>query len=234
MFNETFGSSAKKTLIVVYEDELYVNMLKKLIETNDDESDENVVGVRDHSVEIVAWNEKVWLDNKKKGTIKGKFLFLGNIKGVEKLLQVINVKFNEYGITFGWSGNQAILLANPKEIVDRDAFLRAFDAIYNGGDKADENNDKTNNDAENMTYTDKYVNMLNENKNKKNPQNNDMMFTNPQKPLKIALAIGLGPVGSVAALVANEGIKKAELKRKQYAYGITKMYYDSLSDFLEQ
>ena len=53
------------TLIVVYKDELVVNQLKKLVETRDDGSEKSIVGVRDGSVQIVAWTEEVWLDQKK-------------------------------------------------------------------------------------------------------------------------------------------------------------------------
>ena len=58
-----------KTLIVVYKDELLVNQLKKLIETKDDGDENAVVGTTDGSVQIVAWTEKVWLEQKKTGHI---------------------------------------------------------------------------------------------------------------------------------------------------------------------
>ena len=56
----------KKTLIVVYKDELLMNQLKKMIETHDDRED-SVVGTRDDSINVVSWTEKVWLGNKKAG-----------------------------------------------------------------------------------------------------------------------------------------------------------------------
>ena len=71
----------KQTLIVVYKekDEVAVNLLRKLLEKKDDVEGE-IVGVEDRSVELVAWTEKVWLDNKAKGTTKSKILFLGDVK----------------------------------------------------------------------------------------------------------------------------------------------------------
>ena len=77
MFNET------KSLIVVYKDELLLNQLRKLVETNDDTED-GVVGVKDGSVKIVSWNEKMWLGQKKNGTINTKVLFIGDIKETDK------------------------------------------------------------------------------------------------------------------------------------------------------
>ena len=87
----------KKTLIVVYKDELLMNQLKKLIETRDD-ADEGIVGTKDDSINVVSWTEKVWLGNKKAGNIQGKILFLGDIKGTDELIPVLDVQFDEYGV----------------------------------------------------------------------------------------------------------------------------------------
>lgn len=110
------------TLIVVYKDELVVNQLKKLVETRDDDSEKSIVGVRDGSVQIVAWTEEVWLDQKKSGNITAKVLFLGDIKGIDNLVPVIDVKFNHHGVKYGWAGNQAVLIARPKDIRTRDEY----------------------------------------------------------------------------------------------------------------
>lgn len=117
-----------KTLIVVYKDEMILNQLKKLVETKDDTKD-LVGGVRDYSINIVAWSEKVWLANKKPGNIQGKILFLGDIKGTDKLLPVIDVKFDNYGIIYGWAGNQGILYVNSKALTERDTYLSFIDEL---------------------------------------------------------------------------------------------------------
>lgn len=117
-----------KTLIVVYKDEMILNQLKKLVETKDDTKD-LVGGVRDNSINIVAWSEKVWLANKKPGNIQGKILFLGDIKGTDKLLPVIDVKFDNYGIIYGWAGNQGILYVNSKALTERDTYLSFIDEL---------------------------------------------------------------------------------------------------------
>ena len=87
-----------KTLIVVYKDEMLVNQLKKMVETNDDAENGDTVGTRDGSINIVSWSEKVWLINKKAGNIKDKVLFIGDVKGTDKLTPVIDVKFNDCGV----------------------------------------------------------------------------------------------------------------------------------------
>ena len=114
-----FGT--KKTLIVVYKDELLMNQLKKMVETHDDK-EEHVVGTKDDSVSVVSWTEKVWLANKKAGNIQGKILFLGDIKGTDKLIPVIDVKFDKYGVKYGWAGNQAALFVEQKSLIDRKVY----------------------------------------------------------------------------------------------------------------
>ena len=82
MFDES------KTLIVVYKekDELILNLLRKLVETKEDNAENgDVVGTKDGSVKIVSWTEKVWLEQKKAGTIEDKVLLIGDIKGVDSL-----------------------------------------------------------------------------------------------------------------------------------------------------
>lgn len=111
----------KKTLIVVYKDELLMNQLKKMIETHDDAENE-VVGTRDNSINVVSWTEKVWLGNKKAGNIQGKILFLGDIKGTDKLIPVIDVKFDDCGVKYGWAGNQSVLYVEPEALTSREGY----------------------------------------------------------------------------------------------------------------
>lgn len=113
-----------QTLIIVYKDEMLANQMKKMIKTKDD-TEESVKGTRDNSINVVAWTEKVWLTNKKAGNITSKVLFLGDIKGVDKLIPVIDVKFDRHGIRYGWAGNQAVVYASPNEIKSIKSY-RAF------------------------------------------------------------------------------------------------------------
>ena len=124
--------SEPTTLIVVYKDELLVNQIKKLIEAKDDTDSDTAVGTKDGSVSIVSWTEKVWLEQKKAGNINNKVLFLGDIKGTDKLTPVLDVKFDEFGIKYGWAGTQAVLFVDPQVIAkkeDYDAFLQKFNSL---------------------------------------------------------------------------------------------------------
>lgn len=124
-----FGATMSKTLIVVYKDELYANQIKKLIETKDDCEDGQAVGTKDDSVKVVAWNEKTWLANKKAGNIDSKLLFIGDVKGVDKLIPVIDVVFDKYGVKYGWAGKQAVIFIEPSYLSNYDKYLEFLDEI---------------------------------------------------------------------------------------------------------
>ena len=110
-----------KTLIIVYKDEMLLNQLKKLIETKDDKEDE-IVGIKDGSVKVVAWTQKTWLDQKKAGNITSKVLFIGDVKGLNKLIPVLDIKFNEFGAKYGWAGNQAVIFSDSSCISDEETY----------------------------------------------------------------------------------------------------------------
>lgn len=119
-----------KTLIVVYKDELLLNQLKKLVETDDDDKETGkTVGTEDGSITIVAWDEEMWLSQKKAGTVEDKVLFIGNVKGIDKLKPLIDYKFDKWGIKYGWAGKQALILVDEYSIgkkEDYEAFLAEF------------------------------------------------------------------------------------------------------------
>lgn len=124
-----FGATISKTLIVVYKDELYANQIKKLIETKDDNEDGQAVGTKDDSVKVVAWNEKTWLANKKAGNIDSKVLFIGDVKGVDKLIPVVDVVFDKYGVKYGWAGKQAVIFIEPSQLSDYDKYNEFLNEI---------------------------------------------------------------------------------------------------------
>lgn len=188
----------KKTLFVVYKDELLVNQLRKMVATHDD-TKQGVIGTTDDSINIVSWTEKVWLGNKTAGNLQGKVLFLDEIKDTDKLIPVLDKKFDEWGVKFGWAGNQAVLYVNPKELADRkayDAFLEKLSAF------------------------------------------------SPPEILKAskdnAAAMELVPVvkkllfsGAVPLLKAAFK-NRALMKRQMLFYGVVKLYYNGLEEFMNQ
>ncbi len=221
----------KKTLIVVYKDELLMNQLRKMIETCDD-TEGRVVGTKDGSINIVAWDEKVWLQNKKAGNIQGKILFLGDVKGTDKLIPVIDVQFSDSGVKYGWAGNQAVVFADTKALVSRedyDAFLKKFafmpvpDFLKNKQGTASE---PTTEASAESTETDSTA----QDKEKKAPA----FLRAAQKALSDS-AETLGKMGNQVAEKSEELFRdRALMKRQMLFYGVVQLYNSGLSRFLNQ
>lgn len=112
-----FGN-AQQTLIVVYKDEMLLNFVKKLAETKQKSGDDE----SKNGVKIVSWTEKVWLTQKKQGNLESKVLFLGDIKGTDKLIPVLDIQYDEYGVKYGWAGKQAVLFADTKAIKKQEEY----------------------------------------------------------------------------------------------------------------
>jgi len=226
---------AKKTLIVVYKDELLMNQLKKLVETHDD-SEGEVVGTKDSSINIVSWDEKVWLGNKKAGNIQGKILFLGDIKGTDKLIPVVDVKFDDCGVKYGWAGNQAVLFIDSDALTARaryDEFLHKLsvlpvpsflkvekeDMVAAGTNEVPVEDDCAE-DAEKQEAVDgiKAAAIIN--------------------VAKKAFETGVGVIGEVGNQVAAKSEElfrnKSLMKRQMLFYGVVNLYNNDLDAFMNQ
>ncbi len=120
----------KKTLIIVYKDEMLLNQLKKLIESPGKPDDPDDSGISSETVNIVAWTEKLWKKNSAPGNISGKVLFLSDLKATDKLIPCIDKRICEDGITFGWAGNQAVLYADLNAIKDHESYTAFLEKLY--------------------------------------------------------------------------------------------------------
>lgn len=224
MFNIT------KTLIVVYKDEMLVNQFKKLVETKDDIDGNTTVGTKDGSINIVSWSEKVWLGNKKAGNIKDKVLFLGDIKGTDKLIPVIDVKFNEHGVKFGWAGNQAAIFTEVKALHDREDYLSFIEELSDL--PVPEMIKKPKNIKIEISEADSENEELPEmdiTENKKKPQ---VIFNKAKE--KIAFGVGVvGKTGLKVAAKTEDLLRdKSVVTRQMLFYGVVKLYENGLEDFM--
>lgn len=218
-----------KTLIVVYKDEMLMNQLKKLVETNDDSESGDIVGTTDDSINIVSWTEKVWLGNKKAGNIKDKVLFLGEIKGTDKLIPVIDVVFDDCGVKFGWAGNQAILYSEIKALNDRDAYISFLGKLAKLS--IPEMIKKPQNikiDAQNVEKNEITTESVEEKETKKGSA-----FL---RKAKKALATGAETVGKAGSIVVDKASDvfrdRNAVKRQQLFYGIVNLYNNGLEQFM--
>lgn len=218
-----------KTLIVVYKDEMLMNQLKKLVETNDASESGDIVGTTDDSINIVSWTEKVWIGNKKAGNIKDKVLFLGEIKGTDKLIPVIDVVFDDCGVKFGWAGNQAILYSEIKALNDRDAYISFLGKLAKL--PIPEMIKKPQNikiDAQNVEKNEISTESVEEKETKKGSA-----FL---RKAKKALATGAETVGKAGSIVVDKASdvfrNRNAVKRQQLFYGIVNFYNNGLEQFM--
>lgn len=194
------------SLIVAYKqkDEMSINFLKKLINKNDDLENE-IIGVEDGTVKVVAWEEKVWLSNKAAGQIGNKVLIFDDVKGSKALLEVSDLKYNAHGIKYGWAGPQAIISIEENELKDEckyNEFLKEFNECAHLVDMEIFN--KRPNDSKKIT-------------------NNLWKFLIP----------GLAEITAVSSL--NSHFKNKELVRTQMLmYAVSHFYLNYLNEFIKE
>lgn len=230
----------KKTLIVVYKDELLMNQLRKMVETHDD-SEQSIVDTKEFSINIVSWKEKVWLVNEKAGNIQGKILFLGEIKGTDKLIPVLDVKFDEYGVRFGWAGNRAVVYVDPKVLTTRedyDVFLEKLSALPIP--------DLLKATKENISATTIEQEVESESPVEDAPEYSDSEAIEADKKkhikadifkgVKKAISTGTDVIGKVGTQVVSKSEEvfrnRSLMKRQMLFYGVVSFYNDGLEKFM--
>lgn len=103
-------------LVVVTKDDLLFDQFKKLVQSEDDESDEIIVGVKDGTCRILRWDERKWLYRSRTETLNEKCLVLGDVKGTENGIKLMDVKFEDYGVRYGWLGSCAYVAADRSRL----------------------------------------------------------------------------------------------------------------------
>jgi hypothetical protein len=203
-----------RNLIVVYKekDEISLNQLKKYVETNDDSEDEEVIGAEDGTVKIVAWSEKIWLHNKKAGNtgaMDDKILFIGDIKGVDKLVPTLDIKFNKHGVSYGISGKQAAIIIDAKPLYSQkeyDAFLDDLKSVCDA---------TTVKERRNFDSKDKA----------KNIKNGIVLAT---------VAALFGPIVTFAAVTSSAFGDGKTIRNQQLLYGVAQLYLNDLDTFMKK
>ena len=99
-------------LIIVCDEKTvgYANYLRQLVSTNDDE--EEVVGTKDGAIEVVVWLEKDYLANRATITSNQHILFIGENQASKNEISSMNLKFDKYGMKYGWLGKRGMMLVS--------------------------------------------------------------------------------------------------------------------------
>ena len=203
----------KRKLIVVYKkkDELALNYLKKLVETNDDK-DEKIVGTEDNTVSIIDWTEKDYQNNKVLGNIPNKILFLDDIKEIKKLVPIMDIKYSSNGISYGFIGKKAIISINEKDLKADEAFMKFQKDFFELIKSIDEKTKRNDSQKE-----------LELHQNAKLTKVLAIIFTIAYPILGLPIMVG--------ATITNSFDKK-NLREKMFLYAITKFYLDEMDDFM--
>lgn len=208
----------RKNLIVVYKekDELALNQLKKMIDSKSDDSKSGkIIGTEDGTVNIVAWTEKTWIDNKKAGstgTLDDKILFIGDIKGVDKLIPTLDIKFNQYGVSYGFSGKQAAIIIDPKPLMKKNYYDSFIEELKRACDA------KTVNEKRHFDYDTKSQYIKNE-------------------AMRMAVTVFGGVFGAawnLATLVGYAFGDAKTIRNQQLLLAVSKLYLNHLDEFMKK
>ena len=111
----------RRNLVFVTKDDLLYQQLKKLVESDDDES-KVVIGTKDGTVRLVRWEEQKWIYRCKTDTVDTKTIVIGDCKGADSGVKMMDVRFERYGVRYGWIGNCAYVHADLRRIRAKGAY----------------------------------------------------------------------------------------------------------------
>ena len=115
------GEKTTKLIIVCDEKTSeYANYLRQLVSMKDDTADE-IVGVKDGTVEVAVWLEKDYVANMATISSKEHILFIGENKVSKKETPSMSVKFDKFGMKYGWLGKRAMMMVSDS-IKDKETY----------------------------------------------------------------------------------------------------------------
>lgn len=115
------GEKTTKLIIVCDEKTSeYANYLRQLVSMKDDTADE-IVGVKDGTVEVAVWLEKDYVANMATISSKEHILFIGENKVSKKETPSMSVKFDKFGMKYGWLGKRAMMTVSDS-IKDKETY----------------------------------------------------------------------------------------------------------------
>lgn len=211
----------KTQLIIVCDEKTnrYANYLRQLISSNDDEGDE-VVGTVDGMVDVVVWLDKDYNANSASLSSREHILFIGNNKISKSETSSMDIKFNMFGMKYGWLGKRAM--------------MQVSDAVLT----EDEYNDFI---VFCGTYGKEFEKLMNSTSDKSKKKKTFSISVGTAgavgamaaiaSPVLIAGAGTVGAIGALKGLSAHSTHKK--IKDQQYQALTTILYIDGLQKFLE-
>lgn len=211
--------SDTKKLFVIFRDGAVAAMLRRNIELNDDLSTGEIIGIKDGSVEISMCSEELWNKRKKSSSDADKILFLGTSNALNATLPRVDVKYNQYGISYGWSDHVGILTVDDSKLKDKEAYNEFSNAFMK---------DFSNPNASNVL---KSINSdFGEMSDYLHPE---LIKKKRMKNVSTAtLAILTGGLSLATLPISNSIKKKQQLIQLMYFYGVLHFYMYDLEEFM--
>lgn len=232
------GKNQQLIIVCDKKTEKYANYLRQLISVNDDTEDE-VIGTIDGSVDVSVWLDKYYSDNKATLSSKVHILFMGDSKVCKEETSSMFTKYDEYGMTYGWLGKRGMLRVD-KSLSKEEyeyfidyclSFQEEYDKLIVNG-KAE----KKQRQKQELAEMPEEERMLME---KKAKTKNTVKGIAASGGIAVA-TLGFGLIGATSCLVGigiGKGITKLidnkEIKDQQYRALTSLIYIYGLQEFLE-
>ena len=105
-----FEQNIKKLIIVCDDNTVgYANYLRQLVSANDDE-DDVIVGTKDDAIKVSVWLEQNYLNNMSTISSNEHVLFIGENQASKNEISSMHVKFDKYGMKYGWLGKRGMMI----------------------------------------------------------------------------------------------------------------------------
>lgn len=208
------GEKTTKLIIVCDEKTSeYANYLRQLVSMKDDTADE-IVGVKDGTVEVAVWLEKDYVANMATISSKEHILFIGENKVSKKETPSMSVKFDKFGMKYGWLGKRAMMMVSDS-IKDKETYDQFIEFCQGYEQKIE---------AMSLERVRKYED--------KDENEKGVVALMKNKAATLAqLVVNPGVFGAVAGINMLKDRKK--LRDQQYRELTAILYTDGLTEFLE-
>lgn len=196
------GINKKKLIIVCDKNtEMHANYLYQLISSS---VEREIIGIEDGKIDAVVWEEKHYISNKPTINIDNYVLFIGENNSSKKEIKTMGVKYNKFGMQFGWRGKHGMLIVNDSE-----------------------------DQSENDEFEEYVQSKLGEYKFEKCELNGGKGISVNEKIL-VATSILGAPLALGAASILKNKEQKYVGKNKKYNFLITIFFKEGLSKFMEE
>lgn len=203
-----------KKLIIVCSDKSkpYANYLRQLISLKDD-TEESVIGVKDGTVEVSVWTDKEYDQNSQTISSNMHVLFVGRNKVSKAEVSTMDIKFDKFGMHYGWLGKRGMLDVDTKTLSNKEY-------------------------EEFIKYCTDYVKDI-----EMHSSNTKLMKISLLYGLlgaTAAITPGIGFIARVSAIATgtSQGIKQMTISKKihdqQFRALTALFYYDGISKFIEE